>query len=89
MNTVKQVAIHLSILQDGVVEEGKYNQLGLELKAQEIITLVQHLTAQDDIEYCGYCGDRMFWDDEHDDLQVCSQCLVKVPDEELEEMGLL
>lgn len=37
-------------------------------------------------EFCGYCGDHMGWGDEHDDLEVCSQCLVKVPDEE---MGLL
>ena len=31
----------------------------------------------------------MFWDDEHDDWEICRVCLVKVPDEELEEMGLL
>lgn len=43
-----------------------------------------------EIEYCGYCGERMFWNDEHDeDIEVCSQCLVKVPDEELREAGLL
>lgn len=41
------------------------------------------------IENCGYCGEPMFWGEEHDDMEVCSQCLVKVPDEELEEMGLL
>ena len=41
------------------------------------------------MEICGYCGRPMFWGDEHDDLQVCSECLVKVPDEELEERGLL
>lgn len=38
---------------------------------------------------CGYCGDRMFWDNEHDDIEVCPKCLVEVPDDELEEMGLL
>lgn len=41
------------------------------------------------IEYCGYCQERMFWYDEHDDMEVCHRCLVKVPDEELEEAGLL
>ena len=43
----------------------------------------------DEIQYCAYCGERMFWDEEHDDIEVCSQCLVKVSDEELTEMGLI
>lgn len=43
----------------------------------------------DDLQYCGYCEKVMLWDEEHDDIKVCSECLVKVPDEELEEMGLL
>lgn len=43
-----------------------------------------------DFDYCGYCGERMLWTEKHEEnLEVCSQCLVKVPDEELEEMGLL
>lgn len=42
------------------------------------------------MEECGYCGEPMFFGDEHDEeIQVCSRCLVKVPDEELEEMGLI
>lgn len=42
-----------------------------------------------EMEYCGYCHEPMFWEDEHDDIEVCSSCLVKVPDEELNERGLL
>jgi hypothetical protein len=41
-----------------------------------------------DFQYCGYCGDRMYFFEEHDeDRELCNQCLVKVPDEELEEAG--
>lgn len=41
-----------------------------------------------EMEYCGYCEEPLLYGDEHDeDIEVCRQCLVKVPDEELEEMG--
>lgn len=52
-------------------------------------TVKLHVDQIPEQEFCGYCGDPMFWGDEHDDMEVCSRCLVKVPDEELEEMGLL
>jgi hypothetical protein len=38
------------------------------------------------LELCGYCGDTPVI---NSDYEICSQCLVKVPDEELEEMGLI
>lgn len=73
-------------IENGIVDLAKKLDSHYGLKDEFYQVLIDAISNHtDDLPMCGYCGDHYPLQDE----LVCGECLVKVPDEELEEAGLL